>query len=191
MNKAWAQPPFDRYVASLTGALTSVQCEIASAPSRPDRGVDHAIALIRRTMSADGAVWLCGNGGSGTIADHIACDMVKMRGWRAFADQSALTTTFANDEAYGRAFDAQLAVQARPMDVVIGLSCSGESENVINAMADKRHVHITLSGFKADNRLRNKFDANVEFYVPSLNYGEVQIAHLAILHAMIDLAGAP
>jgi D-sedoheptulose 7-phosphate isomerase len=192
MNKAWAQPPFDRYIASLAGALSSVECEIAGGPSRPDRGVDASITLIKASQAGGGSVWLAGNGGSGTIADHIACDMVKMRGWRAFAlTNPALTTTFANDHAYCYSLEAQLVVLARPGDVVIGMSCSGESENVLLALADTRYVRIGLSGFRADNRLR-KLNTNVSFFVPSMKYGEVQIAHLALLHAMVDLAeGAP
>jgi D-sedoheptulose 7-phosphate isomerase len=186
------QPPYERYMMSLGNALGRIECEIGGGMSLAHRGVDHVIALIQRTMSADGSVWLVGNGGSGTIADHIACDMVKMRGWRAFAlTNPALTTTYGNDDGYAHAFGMQLAVLARPMDVVIGMSCSGESANVLGALSNPRHVHISLTGFKADNRLR-KQDANVSFYVPSMSYGEVQIAHLAVLHAIIDLAdGAP
>lgn len=186
------QPPFAKYIASLSGALAGIEARISTGASTPDRAIDHAVAIIRYTVGGGGAVWLFGNGGSGTIADHIACDMVKMRKWRAFAlTNPALTTTFANDHAYCHSFDAQLQVLARPGDVLIGMSCSGESDNVILAMGDSRMVHISLSGFKPDNRLRNG-QADASFYVPSRSYGDVQIAHLAILHAMIELAdGVP
>jgi phosphoheptose isomerase len=183
------------YVKSLTDALNSVQCEVDTGYARIDRGVDAAATLIKASQDEGGSVWLCGNGGSGTIADHIACDMVKMRGWRAFAlTNPALTTTMANDIEYGRAFAAQLEVLSRSGDVVIGMSCSGMSQNVCNAMGFQAHPRlrrIILTGFEANNILRALMP-NVGFYVPSSKYGEVQIAHLMILHAIIDLAdGAP
>lgn len=183
------------YVKSLTEALNGVQCEVDTGYVRIDHGVDAAVTLIKASQDEGGSVWLCGNGGSGTIADHIACDMVKMRGWRAFAlTNPALTTTMANDIEYGRAFDTQLAVLSRPGDVVIGLSCSGMSQNVINVMGklhgNPRQGRIILTGFGANNILRALMP-NVNFYVQSDKYAEVQIAHLMILHAIVDLAGSP
>jgi phosphoheptose isomerase len=183
------------YVKSLTDALNSVQCEVDTGYARIDRGVDAAATLIKASQEQGGSVWLLGNGGSGTIADHIACDMVKMRGWRAFAlTNPALTTTMANDIEYGHAFAAQLAVLSRDGDVVIGMSCSGNSRNVIEAVGmqpNPRQGHIVLTGFEANNILR-AMHPNVDFYVPSMKYAEVQIAHLMILHAIVDLAdGVP
>jgi phosphoheptose isomerase len=183
------------YVKSLTDTLNSVQCEVDTGYARIDRGVDAAATLIKTSQERGGSVWLLGNGGSGTIADHIACDMVKMRGWRAFAlTNPALTTTMANDIEYSRAFAAQLAVLSSDGDVVIGMSCSGNSRNVCSVMgqhANPRQGRIILTGFEANNVLRALMP-NVNFYVPSNSYAEVQIAHLMILHAIVDLAdGVP
>lgn len=198
MNSDWAAPPYQGYVKSLCGVLEGVQCEIETGWARIDRGIDYAINMIKASQEQGGTVWLIGNGGSGTIADHIACDMVKMRGWRAHAlTNPALTTTMANDLAYGDVFWSQLDVLAKAGDVVIAMSCSGNSPNVVNAVGiqhrKQTHGYIVLTGFAANNTLRSLMRGpwiNVGFYAPSMKYGEVQIAHLMILHAIIDMADA-
>lgn len=192
MNKAWAQPPFDHYIASLAGALASVECEIKGGPSRADRGVEAAIAALKAMRERDRVCWLVGNGGSGTIADHIATDLV-LGGYQAGSlTNSALTTTMGNDFGWERMFAKQLQRVARPGDMLIVMSCTGESANVLTAVANTPPLFkLALSGFKADNPLR-KLGCDVSFYVPSTSYGEVQIAHLAVLHAIVDLAaGVP
>lgn len=184
-------PPYDTYLASVVTAMQGVQCEIGGGPSRPDRGIEAVIVAIREMASNDRVCWLVGNGGSGTTADHIACDMV-LQGWRAFAlTNPALTTTMGNDFGWGEMYQKQLMSLARAGDVLIAMSCSGRSGNIVATLVPDLPpmFRVGLSGFSADNEMRGPGACDVSFYVPSHKYGEVQIAHLAILHAVIDMTG--
>jgi D-sedoheptulose 7-phosphate isomerase len=151
--------------------LGQVQCD---KPARIDYG-------------SQSKAWLVGNGGSAAVASHIANDLVKMgKGAIALVDPPTLTCQ-ANDEGWDEAFAKQISVHARAGDQVICISSSGKSENILNAAYAARHACrayvITLSGFEATNPLRSLGDHN--YYVPSLNYGIVEVCHLAILHGIV------
>ena len=130
-----------------------------------------------------------GNGGSAGIASHLAIDFSKNGGLRslAFNDPSALTC-LGNDLGYENVFAKQLDFHARPGDLLVAISSSGRSPNILSAVAKARerecHV-VTFSGFGEDNDLRRTGDVN--FYVRSREYGFVEVAHLSLCHAVLDL----
>jgi len=132
------------------------------------------------------SVYLVGNGGSAAVAQHVANDLVK-RGKSAHALVDAATITCqANDEGWEFAFARQIEVHARSQDMVIAISSSGKSMNIHQAVyaARERGAQVmTLSGFDAMNPLRSMGDFN--YYVPSFNYGIVEVTHLAILHSIV------
>ena len=132
-------------------------------------------------------IYLIGNGGSCAVAQHVAVDMVK-QGWSAFAlNDPAVMSMSANDLGWNQVFTNQLARHIGGNDVLIAISSSGKSENIVNSCAMAHNMHakvITLSGFEPDNGLRKMGDVN--YYVPSKNYGVVEITHLAILHAIAN-----
>ena len=105
----------------------------------------------------------------------------------AFTDASALTC-LGNDLGYENVFAKQIDFHARRGDLVIATSSSGNSPNILNGVSAARdrgcHV-VTFSGFKDDNKLRRLGDVN--FYVSSLQYGFVEIAHLSLCHAILDI----
>jgi D-sedoheptulose 7-phosphate isomerase len=130
-----------------------------------------------------------GNGGSACIASHSAIDYTKAGNLRALAlnDVPALTC-LGNDVGYEQVFAYQIRAHGRPGDLLIAISSSGRSPNILNAVAAARGqgmAVVTLSGFAPDNALRRS--GNVNFYVASDHYGMVEISHLAICHAMLDL----
>lgn len=131
--------------------------------------------------------WLIGNGGSAAVCSHVATDMLKA-GYSAFVvGDMASMTMLANDEGYENSYSNPLRLHARPGDTLIAISSSGESENILNAVRvakDCRMGIVTLSGFSATNRLRKMGDIN--YYIPSFNYGIVEIASLAILHSIVN-----
>ena len=133
------------------------------------------------------AIYLIGNGGSCAVAQHIAVDLVK-NGWHAFAlTDPAVMSMWANDEGWVDVFRKQLESHGGGNDVLIAISSSGRSGNILDAVntARERHMRvITLSGFEAFNPLRKLGDVN--YYVPSSNYGVVEITHLAILHSIAN-----
>lgn len=136
-------------------------------------------------FSSRGRVYLCGNGGSAAVASHIANDLVK-RGKAAYAlVEPAILSCIANDDGWERVYATQIDVHARPGDIVVTISSSGKSLNIINAAYAAREAGcelVTLSGFEAMNPLRQLGEHN--YYVPSFNYGIVECAHLAILHSL-------
>jgi D-sedoheptulose 7-phosphate isomerase len=131
-----------------------------------------------------------GNGGSSTIASHMAEDYTKAGGIRTLAfNDPAFLTCLANDLGFDQVFANQIEMFAQPGDMLVAISSSGNSQNILNGAlaAKKRGCWVmTLSGFTPENLLRNLGDINV--YVPSSEYGFVEITHLAVCHAMLDVA---
>jgi D-sedoheptulose 7-phosphate isomerase len=97
-----------------------------------DDEIREALTLIEKTRDADGTVWLIGNGGLASLAEHMAVDF-QLAGVKAIAlTQSAAVTTYANDWAFEDIFYEQLKRLARPNDLIIAMSGSGNSVNVLN-----------------------------------------------------------
>ena len=99
-----------------------------------------------------------------------------------------MLTCLANDFGYEHVFAKQLEWQARKGDVVIAISSSGKSPNILNAVDVARRkgcAVFTYSGFGPDNPLRGKGDFNI--YVASHEYGFVEVGHLAIMHGVLDI----
>ena len=129
-----------------------------------------------------------GNGGSAAIASHMAIDYSKNGGVRsvAFNDAAALTC-IANDFGYQNVFSEQIEIHSRGDDILVAISSSGRSPNIIAACTAARLEGcgiVTFSGFDENNPLRALGDLN--FYVNSHEYGFVEIAHLTMLHFILD-----
>ncbi len=129
-----------------------------------------------------------GNGGSNAIASHMMEDFMKIAGKQtlSFSDP-ALITCFANDYGYENALSRWIDFQFQDGDILVAISSSGESKNILNAAEthQKRGGKIiSLSGFDMDNRLSKLGDIN--FQVPERNYGIVECFHQVILHAILD-----
>ena len=133
---------------------------------------------------------LIGNGGSAGIAGHMAIDFAKNGGVRAitFNDASSLTC-LGNDMGYDQVFAQQIKMQGLSGDVLIAISSSGKSPNILRGVEAASAIGctvITLSGFTPDNPLRRAGALN--FYVPAQIYGFVETGHQTILHAILDTA---
>lgn len=146
------------------------------------------LATARKDLSS---VYVIGNGGSAGVASHAVVDFVNVAKLRAFTlHEPALMTCMANDYGYENAFSRMLAQMAKPGDVLIAISSSGNSKNIRNAveqMINRGGVVITLSGFASDNPLRSL--GNINIWLNSKNYGLVEIGHQFILHNVADRFG--
>ncbi len=152
--------------------------------------VTWTIATARHAHEAGRKLMFVGNGGSSAIASHMAVDYSKNGGMRALAfNDGAFLTCLGNDLGYENVFAKQLDLHANPEDLLLAISSSGRSPNILNAVAVARtrgcHI-VTLSGFDPDNPLRRLGDYNL--YVPSSSYGFVEISHLAVCHCILDTA---
>jgi len=135
-----------------------------------------------------GNTYLIGNGGSQAVASHIATDLMKFRKIPAHAlTDPALMSCLANDYGYENALREAIDRYITAGDCLICISSSGRSKNIIKAaaFAQSRGAYVvTFTGFDADNPLRQIGDCN--YWVPSHNYGVVEIAHLTILHSIVN-----
>jgi len=179
------------YIETLGGTLR--QCAVTfSGDERVDlvEGINWAIEHARRTHADGNKLMFIGNGGSASIASHMATDYSKNGGLRAQSfNDSAMLTCLGNDLGYENVFAKQIELYARPRDLLIAISSSGRSANILNGVKAARAAGclvMTLSGFGADNPLRRLGDIN--FYLASDQYGFVEIGHLAICHAVLDFS---
>ncbi|QWR78915.1 SIS domain-containing protein [Candidatus Magnetomonas plexicatena] len=150
--------------------------------------VADACKVIASHHKANNKVMFIGNGGSAAIASHMAIDFWKNGRIKATAfNDSSLLTCIANDYGYEYVFEKPIEMFADNGDVLIAISSSGSSKNILNGadMAVKKTCDvITLSGFKPDNPLRKK--GVINFYVPSNIYGVVEVVHQYICHLILD-----
>lgn len=154
-----------------------------------DEVLENSIKMIIEQAKSGGKLILIGNGGSASIASHMAIDFWKNAGIRALAfNDSSLLTCISNDYGYEHVFEKPIEMFGEPGDTLIAISSSGKSENIllgVKAARAKGTKVITLSGFDNDNPLRKLGDAN--FYVPVLEYGHVEVIHLALCHCLVDI----
>jgi D-sedoheptulose 7-phosphate isomerase len=155
-----------------------------------DAAVTRAGAMARAAHAAGNKLMFIGNGGSAGICSHMATDYSKNGGMRSLAfNDGAFLTCLGNDFGYEHVFAKQIEFHGRESDLLIAISSSGQSPNILNAVAAARRQKaavITLSGFSADNPLRKLGDLN--FYLADSNYGFVEVGHLTLLHAVLDIA---
>ena len=154
----------------------------------PFDGVARWVAMTQATHERGGSVYIIGNGGSAGMASHMAADACKNGHLRAmtFNDPALLTAT-SNDLSYDQIFSLPLERHSRPGDLLITISSSGNSPNIVRALEARRSLGVeavTLSGKDADNRSRSLGDLN--FYVPLTRYGWAESAHQIILHYWFD-----
>jgi D-sedoheptulose 7-phosphate isomerase len=133
-------------------------------------------------------VYLIGNGGSAAIASHTAIDLLKNGNIPATAfNDASLLTCLSNDIGYENVFSKPIEMLARKGDLVVCISSSGNSENILKAAQTaktKGCVIITLSGFVPENKLREL--GNINFFVPNFSYGFLEVIHQFILHCILD-----
>jgi D-sedoheptulose 7-phosphate isomerase/D-glycero-D-manno-heptose 1,7-bisphosphate phosphatase len=167
--------------------------ELARALMTVEEGRCEAAAqILDAAYSRGAAVFSIGNGGSASIANHFQCDHVK--GVRVGTDlltrvQSLSTnveilTAIANDIGYEAVFEYQLQSQARPGDVVVAVSSSGRSPNIVRALewcAANGVETIALTGFSGGP---SRELATVSIHVDSLNYGVIEDSHQACMHLL-------
>lgn len=170
------------YAAEITRALATVDVG----------AIERAAKILNAAYDRDAAVFACGNGGSASIANHLQCDHVK--GVRTGTDLRTrvaslstnveLLSAIANDVGYDSVFEFQLQSQARPGDVLVVVSSSGRSPNIVRALewAEANEMQtIALTGFEGAPA-RNL--ASVSIHVRSTNYGVVEDAHQACMHLL-------
>jgi len=162
---------------------------------RDQRGaeLEAAVAAVAEALQGGGKVLLCGNGGSAADAQHVAAELVgrfkaERRGLAAVAlttDTSALTA-IANDYGFERVFARQVEALARPGDVVVGLSTSGNSANVLAAVETAKGIGCRTVGLTGRDGGRLGRMVDVHLNVPHDDTARVQEAHITLGHILCD-----
>lgn len=146
------------------------------------------IDIFKSIKQCNKSLFFIGNGGSAGIATHMTADFLKNGGIRTISMlQPATITCIGNDYGYEFIFSKQLEIMAEPGDLLVAISSSGNSPNIVNAAKTAREKGcqvMTFTGFKPDNKLRQLGDINV--YVPSMFYGHVESIHNMILQQVVD-----
>jgi len=178
------------YFDTLFKATREAECTDAGGASMAvDTASDRVCELCHAANDRGGKVMFIGNGGSMGIATHMAIDFSKNGGIRATAfGDGAVLTCLGNDFSFDEVFSRQIEWHACASDVLIAISSSGKSLDILNAVRAayaKGSKVVTFSGFRDDNPLRKSGDVN--FYVRSQEYGFVEVAHQAILHGILDV----
>jgi D-sedoheptulose 7-phosphate isomerase len=177
---------WSRHLADLLDGTQAT--DIKGAPLDQAFAFRSALELILAVRSAPRKVMVVGNGGSAAIASHLQTDLVHSLGVRAlvFTEPSTLTAQ-ANDHGYEHAFGNLTRLWAEPGDLLVAISSSGRSANILHACEAARSLGaglITFSGFAPGNPLRALGDLN--FHVASAEYGPVESAHGVLLHHLTD-----
>ncbi len=145
-------------------------------------------SLIENLEKTSGKVILVGNGGSASIASHVSIDFTKAANIRSINfNESSLLTCFANDYGYENWVSNALDFYADSDDIVILISSSGQSKNIINAADKAKEIGltvITLSGFLESNPLRKMGDVNL--WVNSSKYNIVESVHQVWLLSIVE-----
>jgi D-sedoheptulose 7-phosphate isomerase len=152
--------------------------------------VEHVIHVLHEARMDNQQVFIMGNGGSASTASHFVCDLGKntrVKGIPNFrvmglTDNLALFSALANDEGYENVFAEQLANHVQPSDVVIGISTSGNSPNVVNAIQLAHSVQATTIGFTGFNSGELGSLVDIDLHVPSHSIEHVEDIHLVLEH---------
>ena len=143
-------------------------------------------------LQGGGKIMLCGNGGSSCDAAHAAGELVgwfehkERPGYAAVAlgHQVPALTAVANDSGYEQVFAREVEAIGKPGDLLIGITTSGGSKNVVAAMAKAKEMGIRSAVLCGERRGATAELADVAVHVPSTNTARIQECHLVCVHAM-------
>ena len=160
----------------------------------PRQLIADVIDLLQQARMKGSQVFILGNGGSASTASHFACDLAKntrqvgLPHFRVIGltDNMAMFSALANDEGYENVFSEQLTSLVRPGDIVIAISASGNSKNVINAAETAHRYEATVIGFTGFDGGRLGQLANINIRVNSNVIEHVEDIHLMLEHLIVS-----
>lgn len=151
-------------------------------------GFEKSTSILLKCAKRGNKLIFIGNGASASISSHMAADFWKNGRIKALSfNDAALLTCVSNDFGYDQVFKKPVEMFAEARDILVAISSSGKSENILAAVRmarTKKCGVITLSGFNKDNLLR--YSGDINFYVPFSSYGHVEVIHHSICHCMLD-----
>ena len=181
---------------NLTSAITQHQVMFNQLDALIPQIIEVADEL-RACIKRGGKVLLCGNGGSAADSQHIAAEIVgrykkERRGMAAIAltTDSSILTSVGNDYGYDYIFARQIEALCRPEDIVIGITTSGNSINVVKAMIEANSIGATTIGLTGGTGGKLKELCQFNLVMPSDDTPRIQEAHIFVGHSLCDLLEA-
>ncbi len=155
-----------------------------------------AAETTAQCFRSGGKLLICGNGGSAADSQHIATEFTSTlrREYQrpalpaiALTTDTSFLTARSNDFGFDQVFARQVEALGRPGDTLLGISTSGNSENVVRAMDFANHVGMRTIAFTGQREGRLRASAQILVAVPSEVTGHIQEAHIALYHTYVDL----
>jgi phosphoheptose isomerase len=179
-------------VIDVAAYLATSAAAAASLAARPGAAaIERAARLIGEALAAGGQVLLCGNGGSAADAQHMAAELVgrfaiERPGYRAIAlsTDTSVLTAIGNDYGYAEVFARQVEGLGRPGDVLVAISTSGRSENVLRAAAKAKDRGLQVVALLGSPRSPLDELADVALHVDAGSPAVIQQGHITIGHAL-------
>jgi D-sedoheptulose 7-phosphate isomerase len=179
---------FRKRLSELTEVLEQCLYSTHSELINGVEALEMAHFLLHQVSKVEGMIYVIGNGGSAGIASHFCTDLLRtLQKSATTISDSNILTCFANDFGYENVYKMPLMRNLRSRDLLVAISSSGRSPNIIEAAKvarEKRAAIITLTGFSSLNPLRRLGDLN--FCLESCDYGLVETGHFFLLHTIID-----
>jgi len=157
--------------------------------------IEEASDIVANTLKSGKTIFIAGNGGSATMATHISGEFLgrfkkerKSLPSISLAADTAALTAIANDYGYDFIFSRQLEGLAKRGDLLITLTTSGNSENLIKAMGAAKNLSVRTISLSGKDGGRMKGMADLEIIIPSNNTPRIQETHLLILHIICELS---
>lgn len=171
--------------------LIEMKETIDSLPREP---INTVISILQQARLNGRQVFIMGNGGSASTASHFVCDLAKrtrQAGWPHFrviglTDNMAIFSAYANDDGYENVFAHQLDNLLRPGDIVIGISGSGNSPNVIKGIELAKERGAITIGFTGMTGGKLRSLAQVAIHIPNKRIEQVEDIHLMLEHMICD-----
>jgi D-sedoheptulose 7-phosphate isomerase len=176
-------------------SIATKQASIVLAPA-----ISAAAAMMTRSLLEDGKVLSCGNGGSAADSQHFSSELLnrfemERPGLPALAltTDSSTLTSIANDYSFNEIFAKQVRALGQPTDVLLAISTSGNSENVLRAIgaAHERGLRVVALTGRDGGKIAGALQSSdIEIRVPAERTCRIQEVHLLVIHALCDLIDA-
>ena len=175
-------------------AIWSEHQHVAAGLSKLTTEVSTAVDLICACLADGGLLLVAGNGGSAADAQHIAAELTgrfkrerqPLRAMALHGNTSALTA-IGNDYGYEHVFERELSAHARPGDVLLAISTSGNSANILRAMEAARQHKVGVIGLTGEDGGKMRSACDLCLCAPSKSTARIQEMHITIAHAICEL----
>jgi D-sedoheptulose 7-phosphate isomerase len=175
-------------------AIWDEHLRVATALRSLAPNVDRVVTVIARSMALGGALLVCGNGGSAADAQHIAAELTgrffrdrkPLRALALHANTSSLTA-IGNDYGYDEVFAREVGAHGREGDVLLAISTSGSSRNIVRAIEVARDKRMAVVGLTGEHGGKMRDLCDVCLRVPSTSTPRIQECHILIGHTICEL----